>query len=63
MIGASPPQVDFVIPVITDRAKGVLSSTYGLTGAEALYWWLPGNGQATHHLADFALAKILAVNR
>jgi Protein of unknown function (DUF3307) len=54
--------VDFVIHIIVDRAKGLISSTFGMTPEHPWFWTLIGVDQALHHLTGFALSIFMAAN-
>jgi hypothetical protein len=53
---------DFAVHLAVDRCKGFVVATFALTPARSLFWWLLGVDQAIHHLTNFALAVVLAVN-
>jgi len=53
---------DFAIHLAVDRGKGFLTAAFALTPAQKWFWWLLGVDQALHHLTNFALAVLLAVN-
>jgi hypothetical protein len=54
--------IDFVIHIIIDRAKGLCSSTFGMTPEHPWFWTLIGIDQALHHLTGFGLAIFMAAN-
>jgi len=54
--------IDFVIHITIDRAKGLTSSTFGLTPEHPWFWTLIGVDQALHHLTGFGLSIFMAAN-
>ena len=54
--------VDFVIHIIVDRAKGLVSSTFHMTPEHPWFWTLIGVDQALHHLTGFGLSIFMAAN-
>ncbi len=54
--------IDFAIHLVCDRLKGLAVARFGLSPANAWFWWLLGIDQALHHATDFGLAVMLAVN-
>ena len=54
--------IDFVIHITIDRAKGLTSSTFGMTPEHPWFWTLIGVDQALHHLTGFGLSIFMAAN-
>ena len=54
--------IDFIIHIIVDRAKGLVSSTFGMTPEHPWFWTLIGVDQALHHLTGFGLSIFMAAN-
>src|SRR5215475_11211336 len=54
--------IDFVIHIAVDRAKGLCSSTFGMTPEHPWFWTLIGVDQALHHLTGFGLSIFMAAN-
>ena len=54
--------IDFLIHIVVDRAKGLCSSTFGVTYEHPWFWTLIGIDQALHHLTGFGLAIFMAAN-
>lgn len=54
--------VDFVIHIIVDRAKGLVSSTFHMTPEHPWFWTVIGVDQALHHLTGFGLSIFMAAN-
>src|ERR1700761_3448439 len=52
----------FVIHITIDRAKGLTSSTFGMTPEHPWFWTLIGVDQALHHLTGFGLSIFMAAN-
>jgi hypothetical protein len=51
-----------IIHIIVDRAKGLVSSTFGMTPEHPWFWTLIGVDQALHHLTGFGLSIFMAAN-
>ena len=54
--------IDFLIHITIDRAKGLCSSSFGMTTEHPWFWTLIGVDQALHHLTGFALSIFMAAN-
>ena len=54
--------IDFFIHITVDRAKGLCSSTFGMTPEHPWFWTLIGIDQALHHLTGFGLSIFMAAN-
>ncbi|MDO9560589.1 MAG: DUF3307 domain-containing protein [Bradyrhizobium sp.] len=54
--------IDFLIHITIDRAKGLCTSTFGVTYEHPWFWTLIGVDQALHHLTGFGLAIFMAAN-
>lgn len=54
--------IDFAIHITVDRAKGLTSSTLGMTPEHPWFWTLIGIDQALHHLTGFGLSIFMAAN-
>ena len=54
--------IDFAIHITVDRAKGLCSSTSGMTPEHPWFWTLIGVDQALHHLTGFGLSIFMAAN-
>jgi Protein of unknown function (DUF3307) len=54
--------IDFAIHIVVDRAKGICSSTFGVTQEHPWFWTLMGVDQALHHLTGFGLSIFMAAN-
>ena len=54
--------IDFSIHIVVDRAKGICSSSFGLTPEHPWFWTLIGVDQALHHLTGFGLSIFMAAN-
>ena len=54
--------IDFIIHIIVDRAKGICSSSFGMTPDHPWFWTLIGIDQALHHLTGFGLSIFMAAN-
>jgi hypothetical protein len=56
--------IDFAIHITVDRAKGYVSSTFGVTQEHhhPWFWTLIGVDQALHHLTGFGLSIFMASN-
>ena len=54
--------IDFAIHIFVDRAKGLCSSTFGMTPEHSWFWTLIGVDQALHHLTGFGLSIFMAAN-
>jgi Protein of unknown function (DUF3307) len=54
--------IDFAIHIFVDRAKGLCSSTFGMTPEHPWFWTLIGVDQALHHLTGFGLSIFMAAN-
>ena len=54
--------IDFFIHITVDRAKGLCSSTFGMTPEHPWFWTLIGVDQALHHLTGFGLSIFMAAN-
>jgi hypothetical protein len=54
--------IDFFIHLAVDRAKGITTSTFGVTTEHPWFWSLIGVDQALHHLTGFGLAIFMAAN-
>ncbi len=54
--------IDFAIHIAVDRAKGLCSSTLGVTQEHPWFWTLIGVDQALHHLTGFGLSIFMAAN-
>ena len=54
--------IDFLIHIVVDRAKGLCSSTFGMTPEHPWFWTLIGVDQALHHLTGFGLSIFMAAN-
>jgi Protein of unknown function (DUF3307) len=54
--------IDFAIHITVDRAKGICSSTFGVTQENQWFWTLIGVDQALHHLTGFGLSIFMAAN-
>jgi len=54
--------IDFAIHITVDRAKGLISSTFGMTPEHPWFWTLIGVDQALHHLTGFGLSIFMAAN-
>ena len=54
--------IDFAIHITVDRAKGLCSSTFGMTPEHPWFWTLIGVDQALHHLTGFGLSIFMAAN-
>src|ERR1700755_744905 len=54
--------IDFVIHITVDRAKGLTSSTFGMTPEHPWFWTLIGVDQALHHLTGFGLSIFMPGN-
>ena len=52
--------IDFAIHITVDRAKGLVSSRFGMTPEHPWFWTLIGVDQALHHLTGFALSIFMA---
>ena len=54
--------IDFFIHLAVDRAKGITTSTFGVTTEHPWFWSLIGVDQALHHLTGFGLSIFMAAN-
>jgi hypothetical protein len=54
--------IDFAIHITVDRAKGLCTSTFGVTLEHPWFWTLIGVDQALHHLTGFGLSIFMAAN-
>jgi hypothetical protein len=54
--------IDFAIHIAIDRAKGICTSTFGLTHEHPWFWTVIGVDQALHHLTGFGLSIFMAAN-
>ena len=54
--------IDFAIHIVVDRAKGLCSSSLGVTQEHPWFWTLIGVDQALHHLTGFGLSIFMAAN-
>jgi hypothetical protein len=54
--------IDFAIHITIDRAKGLCTSTFGVTQEHPWFWTLIGVDQALHHLTGFGLSIFMAAN-
>ncbi|MCA6109202.1 DUF3307 domain-containing protein [Bradyrhizobium cenepequi] len=54
--------IDFFVHLAVDRAKGITTSTFGVTTEHPWFWSLIGIDQALHHLTSFGLAIFMAAN-
>ena len=54
--------IDFVIHITVDRAKGLVTSTFGVNQEHPWFWTLIGVDQALHHLTGFGLSIFMAAN-
>jgi Protein of unknown function (DUF3307) len=54
--------IDFLIHITVDRAKGLCTSTFGVTQEHPWFWTLIGVDQALHHLTGFGLSIFMSAN-
>ena len=54
--------IDFAIHITVDRAKGFVTSHFGVNQEHPWFWSLIGVDQALHHLTGFGLSIFMAAN-
>ena len=54
--------IDFAIHIVIDRAKGFVTSHFGVNQEHPWFWSLIGVDQALHHLTGFGLSIFMAAN-
>mgnify|MGYP000152539775 CR=1 FL=1 len=54
--------IDFAIHITIDRAKGFVTSHFGVNQEHPWFWSLIGVDQALHHLTGFGLSIFMAQN-
>jgi hypothetical protein len=55
--------IDFLIHITIDRAKGLCTSTFGVTHEHPWFWTLIGVDQALHHLTGFGLSIFMSARQ